>query len=97
MKHTVHPPQVQAQHFMVSTWGRFRDTEASGQLYLDTGVKTRTDKKPASDRYIKVHLDDENYNEWKQNSSQPFKEDRDQALDFYTFYFQNNLHNSIFY
>lgn len=60
VKRPVHPPQVQARHFMVSNWGRRRIKEDSDLLYLGKDGKTRTDKKPISDKYLNVLLDNEN-------------------------------------
>lgn len=45
---------------MVSTWGRRRIKEDSDLLYLGKDGKTRTDKKPISDKYLNVLLDNEN-------------------------------------
>lgn len=59
VKHTVHYPQVQAQHVMVSTWGRFRVGKVEVCFVWEDG-KTRTDKKSISDKCLKVLLDDKN-------------------------------------
>lgn len=73
---------------MVSIWGRFRVRKGSGLLHLGRDKRVIFDKKPISDKYLKVHFDDENNNEWNQYLSKSLKEDRNQVLDFSLFYFK---------
>lgn len=54
---------MQAQQFMVSIWGRFRVREGSGLLYLGRDREVIFDKNLISDKYLKMHFDDENNNE----------------------------------
>lgn len=54
MKQTVHPPQMQVQHFLVSTQERLRVREGIGLLYLGRGGKALIQ---SQSRVLKVHLD----------------------------------------
>lgn len=76
--------------------GEIQGRDGSGLLYLGRGGKTKTDKKPISDRCLKVHPDDENDSDDEnddgrnQNSSQSVKEDNQRpSLRFFSILLQN--------